>query len=60
MTPAARGYAGHMTHFDTPEFDPEHPQPAEEVPIEAAEADVAEQRAEVPDEPDMPQGGRVL
>jgi hypothetical protein len=55
-----RGYAGHMTHFDTPEFDPEHPEPDEEVPIEAAEADVAEQRAEVPDEPEMPEGGRVL
>jgi hypothetical protein len=42
-------------------FDPEHPQPAEdELPLEADEADAAEQRAEVPDEPEMPEGGRVL
>jgi hypothetical protein len=42
-------------------FDPEHPQPQEdELPLEAAEGDVAEQRVEVPDEPEMPEGGRVL
>lgn len=42
-------------------FDPEHPEPDQDgVPLEAPEADVAEQRAEIPEEPDMPEGGRVL
>jgi hypothetical protein len=47
-----------MTTFDPQEFDPEHPEPEGEVPLEAPEADVAEQRAEVPEEPE--EGGRVL
>jgi hypothetical protein len=42
-------------------FDPEHPQPQEdELPLEAPEADVAEQRAEVPEEPEVRQEDRAL